>query len=128
MSLPRGQGGKTSGTKDVLAYIGIVHKKTSSVVELFTKQSAGVSQVADINDFSVNGANVYTYGYNERSNKGKRLSNGNSGTQTTSVYNQAYINDKNAVAWRDLDDATPMITFIKEVDGDVTDAIFYLAP
>jgi hypothetical protein len=120
--------GKTSGSKDVFAYFGIVHKKGSSNVELFTKQSSGRSFISELTDFSLGGANVYSFDYNERSNKGVRLTATNSGTQTTSVFNQAYDNDKNDVVWNNLDGATPQLAFIKEVDGDVTEAVFYIAP
>lgn len=120
--------GETSSSKDIFAYLGVVYRKTTSSVELFTKQSSGVSQVADVVDLSLNGANIYTFDYNERASKGVRLSVGNSGTQTNSVFNQAFANDKNEVVWANLDGATPQLAFIKEVDGDVTDAVFFTAP
>lgn len=116
-------------SKGVYAYVGIVHKKTASSVELFTSKASGKSNVNSVEDFTIGGANVYTFNFGEKAGKGARLSSGNSGTQSQNIYNSAYENDKNEVNWTKVvdEDVTPQIAFIKEVDGDVTDAVFYIA-
>ena len=121
--------GTPSATKDIFAYVGVVYEKGAKSMSLFTSQSAGQSQVADAIDIDPSSANVYTFDYNERANKGVRLSVGNSATQKgQTVFKQGLINEKNTVVWDDLDGATPQIAFVKEVDGDATDIVYYVAP
>lgn len=135
--------GKTSTAKDVFAYLGVVYRKSASSFDLFTDKTNGATSINDTTDFSIAGANVYTFDYNERVNKGVRLSVGNSGTQNTSIFNQAYsdengnvtadsLKDKNYVTWDqsvlDANSITPQLAFVKEVDNDVTDVVFFVAP
>ena len=121
--------GRKSTTKDIFAYVGVVYEKGAKSMSLFTKQASGMSQVAEAIDIDQSSANVYTFDYNERANKGVRLSVGNSATQKgQTVFKQGLINEKNTVVWNSLDDATPQLAFVKEVDGDATDVIYYVAP
>lgn len=118
--------GKTSSSKDVFAYVGAVYRKQNNTLELFTKQSNNVSNVADVVDLSLGSATgTYTFDYGKRVDKGVRLEVGTA-NQTNSTYNPIFINDKNQVQWG-LDDIEPMTAFVKEVDGDVTDVILFIA-
>ena len=120
--------GRKSYSKDVFAYVGVVYEKNANYASIFTSQYGGQSQVEDAVDIDLSSANIYTFDYNERFNNGVRLSVGNSPRQPIAVFNQAFVNDKNAVEWDDLDGGTPQLAFIKEVDGKATDAVFYIAP
>jgi hypothetical protein len=121
--------GKKSETKDVYAYLGVVYEKGAKSMSLFTSKANGESQVADAVDIDPSSANVYTFDYNERVNKGVRLAVGNSATQKgQTVFKQGLVNEKNTVVWDDLDGATPQLAFVKEVDGDATDIVYYVAP
>ena len=122
--------GTPSATKDIFAYVGVVYEKGAKSMSLFTSKASGESQVADAIDIDPSSANVYTFDYNERANKGVRLSVGNSATQKgQTVFKQNLINEKNTVVWEDLlDNGTPQLAFVKEVDGDATDIVYYVAP
>ncbi|MBQ3425765.1 MAG: S-layer homology domain-containing protein [Clostridia bacterium] len=118
--------GKTSTSKDVFAYAGVVYKKNGNNLELFTKQVGTVSStLTDIEDISLSGATVYLYDYNYQSGKGSRVSVATA-TQSDSIYNGTYDDaDKTQVNWNKVidQDAKPLLAFVKEVDGDVTDCV-----
>jgi hypothetical protein len=122
--------GTPSATKDIFAYVGVVYEKGAKSMSLFTSKASGQSQVKDAIDIDPSSANVYTFDYNERANKGVRLSVGNSATQKgQTVFKQNLVNEKNTVVWEDLlDNGTPQLAFVKEVDGDATDVVYYVSP
>ncbi|MGN0163631.1 MAG: S-layer homology domain-containing protein [Candidatus Ornithomonoglobus sp.] len=124
-------------SKDVVLYYGIVYKKSANNLELFTSQdSNGISSVNDVETFSVSGANQYVYDYGQKAKY--RVSVG-SQTQASTIFNQSYCtaeggadtgNDKNYVSWNFVgaEDATPALALVKEVDGDVLDVMYFVAP
>ena len=122
--------GRTSYSKDVFAYVGIVYKTNGNHLELFTKKTGNVSStLTDIEDISLSGATVYLYDYNYKSGKGARVSVATA-TQSDSIYNVTYDDaDKTQVNWYKVidNDATPLLAFVKEVDGEATDVILFIA-
>lgn len=118
--------GKTSSSKDVFAYVGVVYRKQNNTLELFTKRAGNISSVNAVEDLSLGSATgAYTFDYGKRVDKGVRLEVGTA-NQTNSVYNPIFVNDKNDVDWM-IEDIEPMTAFVKEVDGDVTDVVLFLA-
>lgn len=123
-------------SKDVVLYYGIVYKKTANSLELFTSADKGISSVGDVETLSLAGANQYVYDFGQ---KAKYRVTVGSQTQAATVFNQAYCtadggadvdNDKNYVSWElgAAEDSTPAIALVKEVDGDVLDVVYYVAP
>ncbi|MGN0182005.1 MAG: S-layer homology domain-containing protein [Candidatus Ornithomonoglobus sp.] len=117
-----------SATKDVYVYYGPVYKKQNNSLELFTSKAEGVSNINDVESLSIAGANTYVYDFGQKAKY--RVSVG-SATQSNTIFNQAYTDDdKNIIAWDTVvaNDTNPALALVKEVDGDVTDVIFYVAP
>ncbi|MCH5211565.1 MAG: S-layer homology domain-containing protein [Oscillospiraceae bacterium] len=128
-------------SKDVVLYYGIVYRKTANNLDLFTSAtSVGGSKISSVSDdvqtFSVSGANQYVYDFGQKAKY--RVSVG-SQTQANTIFNPAYCtetgaadtaNDKNYVSWdRGLaEDTTPAMALVKEVDGDVIDVMYFVAP
>lgn len=123
-------------SKDVVLYYGIVYKKTANNLELFTSKANGISSVNDVESFSIANANQYVYDYGQKAKY--RVSVG-SQTQAATVFNQTYCtadgkadteNDKNYVSWDNVakEGSTPALALVKEVDGDVLDVMYFVAP
>lgn len=144
---------KTSDQKPAEAYFGPIYRKTTNSVELILSQSEetvdGVAyKVTDLNDsnavtdFSVAGDNVASYvvDYSERTGKARRVYNGTLNTSTTSMYSVANVttDDYDYILWSTTnadnadntvmgEDIRPNFAFIKTVDGDVTDVVYFVA-
>lgn len=123
-------------SKDVVLYYGIVYKKTANNLELFTSKANGISSVNDVESFSIANANQYVYDYGQKAKY--RVSVG-SQTQAATEFNQTYCtadgkadteNDKNYVSWDNVakEGSTPALALVKEVDGDVLDVMYFVAP
>ena len=128
-------------SKDVVLYYGVVYRKTANSLEIFTSSNTlangnKISDVGAVQSFSVAGANQYVYDFGQKSDW--RVSVG-SQTQAANVFKQAYCtadgepdieNDNNYVSW-DLalaDESSPAMALVKEVDGDVLDVMYFVAP
>ena len=122
-------GGLTS-SKPVNVYYGPVYTASSNTLQLFTAVNG--SHVSNVNDdvevFSLKSANVYTYDYSYKADKGLRVSTG-APSQSNSIFRAAYTDDDNVnVLWTKVDDEDiePMMAFVREVDGDVTDVVYFI--
>lgn len=120
-------------SKDVVLYYGIVYKRTNTSLDLITSQADDISELAKVETFTLSGANEYTYDYGQKAKW--RVSTGAS-TQAATIFNSAYCTstgapdsekDKNYVSWNMIDDATPTLALVKEVDGDVIDVMYFVA-
>lgn len=121
-------GGLTS-SKPVNVYYGPVYTASSNTLQLFT--TVNDSHVSNVNDdvevFSLKSANVYTYDYSYKADKGLRVSTG-APSQSDSIFRAAYDDDNVNVSWTEVDaeDIEPMMAFVREVDGDVTDVVYFI--
>ena len=116
-------------------YVAPVYSATSSILQIFTGQkTAGQSSIAtETEAFSLAGANVYTYSYDKATGDGISVSVGGV-TQRSDIFKGNYItvDDFDKVNWPAvLTDATngyaePMMAFVREVDGDVTDVVYFI--
>ena len=121
-------GGLTS-SKPVNVYYGPVYTASSNTLQLFT--TVNDSHVSNVNDdvevFSLKSANVYTYDYSYKADKGLRVSTG-APSQSDSIFRAAYDADNVNVTWTTVgaEDIEPMMAFVREVDGDVTDVVYFI--
>jgi hypothetical protein len=121
-------GGLTS-SKPVNVYYGPVYTASSNTLQLFTAVNG--SHVSNVNDdvevFSLKSANVYTYDYSYKADKGLRVSTG-APSQSDSIFRAAYDADNVNVTWTTVgaEDIEPMMAFVREVDGDVTDVVYFI--
>ena len=122
-------GGLTS-SKPVNVYYGPVYTASSNTLQLFTAVNG--SHVSNVNDdvevFSLKSANVYTYDYSYKADKGLRVSTG-APSQSNSIFKAAYTDANNInVSWTKVgaEDIEPMMAFVREVDGDVTDVVYFI--
>ena len=144
---------KTSAQKEAKAYFGPIYRKTNNNLELMLSKAdttiEGVSYKAtDLNDrnalmdFAVAGNDVASYvvDYSERTGNSTRVYKGQLNSSTNSLYNAAnwtsekedYIlwsteaasNAENTVMSEDIN---PNFAFVKTVEGDVTDVVYFLA-
>ena len=120
-------GGLTS-SKPVNVYYGPVYTASSNTLQLFTTVDSHVSNVNDdVEVFSLKSANVYTYDYSYKADKGLRVSTG-APSQSDSIFRAAYDDDNVNVSWTEVgaEDIEPMMAFVREVDGDVTDVVYFI--
>ena len=120
-------GGLTS-SKPVNVYYGPVYTASSNTLQLFTTVDSHVSNVNDdVEVFSLKSANVYTYDYSYKADKGLRVSTG-APSQSDSIFRAAYDADNVNVTWTTVgaEDIEPMMAFVREVDGDVTDVVYFI--
>ena len=121
-------GGLTS-SKPVNVYYGPVYTASSNTLQLFTTvNDSHVSNVNAAKAFSLKSANVYTYDYSYKAAKGLRVSTG-APSQSNSIFKAAYTDANNVnVSWTTVgaEDIEPMMAFVREVDGDVTDVVYFI--
>lgn len=117
-------------SKPAKAYFGPVYQKSSNNLELFLSETDGQSNIlTDTEIFNVAGANTYVYDYSAA--KKYRVTAGAVPNVSKSIYNNDVLSgdEKEIVDWAAAYDAeiNPSFAFVKEVDGDVTEVVFFLA-
>ena len=122
--------GLTSNDK-VEVFFGPVFQATAKSLELFNGITTGTSNVnSQTESLSLAGANAYTYDYSNKADKGVRVSAGAS-AQNRSIFKNTYAADSNdaEVEWTKVstEEVTPMFAFVRVVDNDVTDVIYFIA-
>ena len=118
----------SSSAKDAVFQYGIVYRKSGTSLELLTAKEDGISYTTNIKIFDISTANSYMYDYGEKSKY--RVSLG-AHSQSASIFNRAYVDyDKNLISWDMVmqNYIAPTIALVKEVDGDVIDVFYYVAP
>lgn len=118
-----------SASKDVVLYFGPVYKKTATTVDIFTAQTDGQSStIKDLKSLSLAGANSYVYDYNGQ--KKYKVMKGST-NQGDKIYKQTFVDGNNTiVSWDKVieEGVNPTFAFVKEVDGDVIDVVYFVAP
>ncbi len=111
---------------DVKLYMGLVYSADETNLSIFTDVENKIAAVADTTDLSISGANITTYDYSVIANEGYRVTN-SAIAVIEALFNPLYDADKNHVdfAKYSYEDVTPTLAFVREVDGDVTDVIYY---
>lgn len=120
-------------SKPVEVYFGPVYQKINNNLEIFTDINEGKSSVVkDVESFNVATANTYVYDYSAA--KKYRVTASSIPGVAKSIYNNEVFdvkNDKNKefVIWENARkyDVNPSFAFVKEVDGEVTDVVLFLA-
>ena len=128
--------GKTS-SKDIYAYYGIVYKKSGNNLEVFTKMNKEgedfQTNVNEVESFAVGSASSYVYDFSQKAKY--RVSVG-SHTQSSSIFPKSVGNtvftdgDNNVISWNAVgkQNVKPTLVFVKEVDKNVTDVVYFVAP
>ncbi|MBQ3124082.1 MAG: S-layer homology domain-containing protein [Clostridia bacterium] len=116
---------------DVEIYYGPVYSASATVLEILKGQTSGTTNVNNTEAFTLAGANVYTYSYDAIAGEGMSVTVGNS-IQKTSTYKNMYADaNESEISWAAVNNATtgvePLVAFVRVVDGDVTDVVFYTA-
>ena len=131
-------GGTTDA--DVEIFIAPVYSSTSDVLQILTKKEyrsdlmSTVSNIAtNIEAFTIIGANVYTYNFDKATGDGNSVSIGGIAQKINTyrdMYQDAAMNlidmskVNTAIMCRDI---APAFAFVRVVDGDVTDVVYYVA-
>lgn len=120
----------TSASKPAKAYFGPVYQKSNNNLELFLSETDGQSNILnDTEVFNISTADTYVYDYS--SAKKYRVTAGAVPNAAKSIYNNDVLtgDEKEIVDWAAAYDAeiNPSFAFVKEVDGDVTEVVFFLA-
>ena len=127
-------------------YFGPVYCKNGDVIQLITgaepMEIDGASYLAsdlygeDIKEFWLDtNTNVYLYDYSYRYGKGMRVIAGHIGGIRETIYHGCETDD-GKLLWNgdgahdtvESMDCAPFFAFVKTVDGDVTDVMFYMTP
>lgn len=121
-------------SKPAKAYFGPVYQKSNNNLELFLSETDGQSNIlTDTEIFNIAGANTYVYDYSAA--KKYRVTAGAVPNVAKSIYNSDVLvgAEKEIVDWASMIDdngvniVNPSFAFVKEVDGDVTEVVFFLA-
>ncbi len=117
---------------EVSVYYGPVYRATSDVLELFVSKSSGSSNVnTAVESFTLSGANVYTFNYDANTGDGVSVSV-DKVAQNMNIFKGLYTDATNSdVLWSavsaDYTECAPAAAFVREVDGDVTDVVYFIA-
>lgn len=122
----------STDSKPAEAYFGPVYQKQNNSLEVFVGQSGNQSSIlSNIEEFTVDSSTKsYVYDYSQRTGKGERVYAGQLSSSSASVYKGTYADaDENVVDWNTVlaDQITPNFAFVKVVDGDATEVVYFLA-
>lgn len=122
----------STDSKPAEAYFGPVYQKQNNSLEVFVGQSGNQSSIlSNIEEFTVDSSTKsYVYDYSQRTGKGERVYAGQLSSSSASVYKGTYADaDENIVDWNSVlaDQITPNFAFVKVVDGDATEVVYFLA-
>ncbi len=115
-------------TIDVVPYVGLAYSANFNELELFTTFTGGVSATSAVEDLTITGANVYTYDFTAKEEKGVRVEKAVT-TMTSSKYTSIYADDSmNAVNWAGYfaNEVFAPVVIVREVDNDVTDVFYFV--
>ena len=120
----------TSASKPAKAYFGPVYQKANNNLDLFVSETDGKSSIlTDIESFNVADAKTYVYDYS--SARKYRVTAGALPSASENIYNSSVMtgDESEIVDWAKVydDKINPSFAFVKEVDGDVTEVVFFLA-
>lgn len=118
-----------SASKDIYVAFGPVYKKSGNNLDLFQAATSGASNfITDTKNYNVANANEVVYDYSAK--KGYRVEVG-SANQTKGSYSLAIDKDvdPDVVDWSEVvdNDVQPVMAFIKTVDNNTTDVVYYIA-
>lgn len=119
----------TSASKDIYVAFGPVYRKSGNNLDLFQAATSGNSNIiTNTENYNVANANEVVYDYSAK--KGYRVEVG-SATQTKGNYSLAIDKDVNAdeVIWSEVEanEIQPIMAFVKTVDNNTTDVVYYIA-
>ena len=123
---------KSTDSKPAKAYFGPIYQKLTNGLEVFVSQDGGKSNISsNVVDFAVDSnTKSYIYDYSARTGKGERVYTGALSSSSSNIYNGAYTDgDKTTVDWATVESEglTPNFAFVKVVDGDVTEVVYFVA-
>ena len=121
-----------------------VYKSSGSSVELIKTNAAASNVATDLEYYTMlDSTNKYTYDYAAKAGRGIRVTAGVAAAQSEKVFTNSYyttykgigsndnVADANKVTlnWSAVvdNDVKPMFAFVRTIDNDVTDVIFYIA-
>ncbi len=123
---------ESTDSKPAEAYFGPIYQKQNNSLEVFVGQSGNQSSIlSNIEEFTVDSSTKsYVYDYSARTGKGERVYMGQLSSSSASVYKGTYTDtDENVVGWNKVlaDKITPNFAFVKVVDGDATEVVYFVA-
>ena len=120
--------GETSESKDIFVAFGPVYKKSGNSIDLFQAGGATSNFITETENYNVANANSVVYDYSAKA--GYRVSVG-SVNQSKGSYSIAIDEDadEDSVIWADVvaNEVEPVMAFIKTVDNNTTDVVYYTA-
>ena len=136
-----GDNNAATGTidSDVEIFIAPVYSASSDVLQILTNKEyrsdlmSTVSNIFNTEEFTIIGANVYTYNFDKATGDGNSVSIGGI-AQRINTYRDMYQDA--AMSLVDMDkvrvaitagDIAPAFAFVRVNDGDVTDVVYYVA-
>lgn len=123
---------KSSENKPAKAYFGPIYQKKNNSIDIFVGQNGNESSIlTNIKDFTVDtDTKSYVYDYSARSGKGERVYTGQLSTSNDTMYKSTYTDSENTIVnWNTVvsDDISPNFAFVKTVEGDVTEIVYFIA-
>lgn len=117
---------------DVLYAFGPLYNRSSSSITIFNNATGVVSDVnLDVEDYSLTGANTYVYNYSATKNKGVSVEVGSTASWTSKDFTATVFDDddKSELNWNKFADEGINLVYawVRTVDGDTTDVVFYVA-
>lgn len=129
--------GTDAATADVQLYFGVVYTKSASNLDLAIAKTGNQSDInddAEVKNFSIGGANAYTFNYD--GGKNAKVSVGAAGNTTRSAWNSYRVETADGGEYIDWSAVTddiadggfqPTLALVKVVEDDVTDIVYYVA-
>ncbi len=114
--------------REAVSYKGIVHSANLNEVNLFMYSDGAMeTAIAGVEDLSIDGANIYTYDFTKKADKGYRVEAAGV-TFADSRYALTLDDGENNVDWDYFDDyeVNAPIVVVREVEDDVTDVFYFI--
>lgn len=114
--------------REAVSYKGIVYSANMEEVNIFQyADGAMTTAIAGVENLSIAGANIYTYDFTKKANKGYRVEAAGS-SFGNSRYSLTLDDAENNVDWDYFDDyeVNAPIVVVREVEDDVTDVFYFI--
>lgn len=117
----------TDVSAEVVPYVGVAYKADLNALELITSFTSSKSYTKDNEDLTITGANVYTYDFTKKADKGYRVEAAAS-SSAAAKFKSISDDAENEITWTNAkaNEVAAPIVIVREVENDVTDVFYFV--
>lgn len=117
----------TDAEAEVVSYIGAAYDADLTSLSLIDTFTGGVSATAEVEDLSIAGANIYTYDFTKKEDKGFRVEAAAS-SSAPAKFKAIADEEMNTITWAtaEEEEVCAPIVIVREVENEVTDVFYFV--